>query len=315
MYAVLVPLFWAIWPWLPIHPDTTGVARIALATLLATIVVSFSPTVTIAVIAETSASGPQAETVLESVVLADRAHSICCPLARPGVRWATGADVAGDVNLLARLAWEIFGSFAFGAALGAVFALYLRFVGKEVTIALLTLCVLLSELGPRFHFEALLAALAAGLVIENVAPPSGDALRDAVERGALPVLVVFFAAAGASLHLDVLAVIGVTAAAISAIRLVVIRSATYIATRVSGLPSELGDPVWMGLVSQAGVTLGLTILVATEFPDWGVRVQSLMLALIAMHELIGPVLLRAALARAGEIGQMDATPEPSPAAP
>jgi len=62
-------------------------------------------------------------------------------------------------------------------------------------------------------------------------------------------------------------------------------------------------------VSQAGVTLGLTILVAREFPDWGLRIQSLMVALIAIHELLGPVLFRAALARAGEIGQMDAEPE------
>jgi len=61
----------------------------------------------------------------------------------------------------------------------------------------------------------------------------------------------------------------------------------------------------MGLISQAGVTLGLTILVAREFPDWGLRVQSLMVALIALHELIGPVLFRAALARTGEIGRMD----------
>ena len=315
MYAVLMPLIWGIWPWLPVYPEASGIARVALAALLTTIVVSFSPTVTIAVIADTRARGPLAETVLAVVVLADLALIVCFTLAMQGVRWATGAAVATDVNLLARLAWEIFGSFAFGAVLGAVFALYLRFVGKEITVALLALCVLLSDLGPRLHFEALLAALAAGLVIENVAPPSGDALKDAVERGALPVLVVFFAAAGASLHLDAIAVIGVTAAAIAAIRLTVIRGATYVAARTSGIPSELGDQVWMGLVSQAGVTLGLTILVASEFPDWGLRVQSLMLALIAMHELVGPVLFRAALARAGEIGQMDATPEPSSAAP
>ena len=313
MYAVLVPAFWT--PWLPIEPEAGGVARITLATLLATVVVSFSPTVTIAVIADTRARGPLSEMVLATVVIADLALIVCFTLAMQAVRWGTGAGFDSDVNLLVRLAWEIFGSFAFGAALGALFALYLRFVGKEVTVALLALCVLLSELGPRLHFEALLAALAAGLVIENVAPPSGDALKDAVERGALPILIVFFAAAGASLHLDVLAVIGVTAAIISAFRLVVIRGATYVAARTSGVPAHLGDRVWMGLVSQAGVTLGLTILIATEFPDWGMRLQALMLALIAMHELIGPVLFKAALARADEIGGMDATPAPSSAAP
>ena len=66
----------------------------------------------------------------------------------------------------------------------------------------------------------------------------------------------------------------------------------------------------MGLVSQAGVTLGLTILVAREFPTWGLQVQSLMVALIAIHELIGPVLFRAALGRAGEIGKMDSGERP-----
>jgi len=36
-------------------------------------------------------------------------------------------------------------------------------------------------------------------------------------------------------------------------------------------------------------------------------VQTLVVSLIALHQLIGPVLFRAALARAGEIGRMDAT--------
>jgi hypothetical protein len=62
--------------------------------------------------------------------------------------------------------------------------------------------------------------------------------------------------------------------------------------------------VWFGLVSQAGVTLGLTTIVAGEFGDWGSRVQTLMVALIALHELVGPVLFRSALTRAGEIGKM-----------
>jgi hypothetical protein len=59
----------------------------------------------------------------------------------------------------------------------------------------------------------------------------------------------------------------------------------------------------MGLVSQAGVTLGLTLLIAGEFPDWGAPLQTLMVSLIAIHQLIGPVLFRAALARTGEIGR------------
>ena len=309
LYAVFVPALWLAWPWLPLYPEAQGPARIALAILLTTIVVSFSPTVTIAVIADTRARGPLSEMVLAVVVLTDLALIVFFSLAMQFVRWATGAAAAGDVSLLVRLLWEIFGSFAFGALVGAIFALYLRHVGRELTIVLLAVCILLSTLGPLLHFEPLLAALAAGLVVENVAPPSGDNLKEAVERGALPVLVVFFAGAGASLHLDALATIGLTAAVISAARLGLVRSATGIAVRASGVEPATGQYVWMGLISQAGVTLGLTILVAREFPDWGLRVQSLMVALIAIHELIGPVLFRAALDRTGEIGKMDAPAE------
>jgi hypothetical protein len=72
----------------------------------------------------------------------------------------------------------------------------------------------------------------------------------------------------------------------------------------------------MGLVSQAGVTLGLATIVAREFPDWGGSVQALVLALTGLHVLAGPVLLRAAVARAGELGAAEANrrgPDASPA--
>jgi hypothetical protein len=61
----------------------------------------------------------------------------------------------------------------------------------------------------------------------------------------------------------------------------------------------------MGLISQAGVTLGIAIIIASEFPGWGVAVQTLVVAMIALHELVGPILFKAALVRAGEVGRMD----------
>src|SRR5690606_1660797 len=101
--------------------------------------------------------------------------------------WASGGGtaVAHDVGLGIQVVWEILGSFAFGAALGGLFALYLRVVARELTLLLLGLCAVVTGVGSYLEFEPLLAALAAGLVVENIAPPSGDALKRAVERGAL----------------------------------------------------------------------------------------------------------------------------------
>jgi Kef-type K+ transport system membrane component KefB len=313
VYAVIFAVLWAAWPLLPIWPEATGLPRLAVSALATTVVVSFSPTVTIAVIAESRARGRLTSLVLALVVITDLALILLFTLAMQFARWALGGTAAEEVALGARLAWEIFGSFAFGAIVGAAFAVYLRLVGRELTVVLLAVCGLLSVLGDRLHFEPLLAALAAGLVVENVAPPSGDALKDAVERGALPVLILFFAAAGASMHVDALATVGLVALAVSAVRMAAVRAGVALGSRAAGLSPPLSRLVWMGLVSQAGVTLGLTILVAAEFADWGATLQTLMVALIALHELIGPILFRTALARAGEIGRMDAPEEAAPA--
>jgi Kef-type K+ transport system membrane component KefB len=305
MFAGLFTIFLFGWRWLPIAPDAAGVERLAIAAVLTTLVVSFSPTVTIAVIAEARARGRLSELVLSVVVLADLALILFFTLAMQLARSASTAGAGEEAGLLARLLWEIPGSISYGALLGAVFALYLRFVGRELSVVLIGLCVLITATSEWLHFEALLVALTAGLVVENIAPPRGDELRDAIERSALPVLVIFFVAAGASLHLDALAVIGPVAVGISVLRLFWIRAGTFVGRRIARLYHPTSASAWRGLVSQAGVTLGLTTIVAAEFTGWGSNVQTLMVAMIAIHEVVGPMLFRTALASAGEIGGLD----------
>lgn len=296
-------VFWMAWSWLGIAPAMSGLPKLSVVALLATLVTSFSPTVTIAIIAESRAAGPLSELTLAIVVLADLALIVLFTLSMQLVQWAGG--VGGEGGLLPGLAWEILGSFAFGASLGALFGLYLRHVGRELTVVLIALCAVLSELGDRLHFEPVLAALAAGLVVENQMADKGDALKDAVEQGALPVLVVFFVAAGASLQLDALSAIGLVAVAITALRIAFIWMGLKAGSRLVRDPEPGADLAWTGLVSQAGVTLGLTVIVAAEHPEWGAPMQTLIVALVAINQLVGPVVFRTGLARAGEIGRAE----------
>jgi hypothetical protein len=56
----------------------------------------------------------------------------------------------------------------------------------------------------------------------------------------------------------------------------------------------------MGLISQAGVAIGLATIVADVYPGRGEQMRTLFLAIIAINESIGPVLFRQALVRSGE---------------
>ncbi len=195
--------------------------------LLAVIAVSFSPTMTAAVTTETGARGRLSELVLAVVVLADLVLLVLFSLAMQFARSVFGANEPASSAVLARMAWEIGGAVAFGVLVGALFALYLRYVGREVTLVLIGACALLSQVGTTQQFEPLLAALAAGLVIENLSIAQGDALKTAVQRGASPVLVIFFVSVGTSLRVDALGAVGATALALAALRIALIRLGTW----------------------------------------------------------------------------------------
>ena len=301
-------LAWVAWPWLPIAPEATGWTRLAMVVLLAVIAVTFSPTMTAAVTTETGARGRLSEIVLPVVVLADLALLLLFSLAMQFARRVLEPGTGDGVSTLVRFAWEIGGAVAFGSLVGALFALYLRYVGREVTLVIIAVCAILSQVGTTQQFEPLLAAVAAGLVIENLAIAQGDALKTAVQRGAMPMLVVFFVAVGTSLRLDALAVVGFAALGLSAARLGLIRLGLAMGVRASPFDPAVGRYLWTGLISQAGITLGFASVVAAEFGMWGLELQTLLVALIAIHELCGPLLFRYGLVRAGDLEEQPPRP-------
>ncbi len=306
--AALAVIAWVAWPWLPISPGAVGLERLAMLAVLIVVVVSFSPTMTAAVIADSGARGKVSDTVLAVVVLADLLVLVLFSVTMEVARALTGPGGVLGQGALAHLAWEIGGAVAFGVLVGVLFALYMRYIGREITLAVLVVCAVLSQVGSTQQLQPLLAAVAAGLVIENLAVAQGDMLRAAVRRGAPPVLVVFFVAVGTSLRLDAVAAIGVAAIGLAALRIWAIRLGVGAGVRASGLQGAPARYAWMGLVSQAGITLGLVSVVASEFPGWGQQVQLLVVAAMAIHELVGPVLFRYALQQSGEIDSDVARP-------
>ena len=290
-------LAWFAWSWLPVAPASGGMERAVIVGLLTIMAASVSPTMTAAVTTETGARGRLSELVLAVVVLADLVLLVLFSIAMQLARAVFHPD-AGGASLLVQFAWETGGAVAFGVLVGALFALYLRYVGREVTLVLIAMCALLSQVGSTQQFEPLLAAVAAGLVIENLSVSQGEALKAAVQRGAPLVLVIFFVAIGSSLRMDALMALGPVALGLAAVRTALIRVGMGAGLTVSGIGPRAGDGAWTGLISQAGITVGLASVVASEFPGWGTQLQTLLIAVIPIHELVGPMLFRRRLARA-----------------
>ncbi|MCL4811897.1 MAG: trehalose-6-phosphate synthase [Vicinamibacteraceae bacterium] len=300
LYGGLALLLGLAWPWLPIHPEASPPVRWALASLLAAAVATFSPVVSVAVVAEQRARGRLTDVVLSTTILGDLALVAVFSLSLQALRWLLTPGAAGDLALLVEMAWLLVGSLAGGALVGAAFALYVTFVGRELTAVLLVLSLVGSQAARMLGLEPIFAGIAAGFVVGNVARGQGEVLRIAISKGSLPVLVVFFAAAGSALDLQALATMWPVVVGLVAARLLFLRLGTRLASRAADIEPEIAPLVWRGLFSQAGITLGLGAVIASEFLGWGTRVQALAVALVAVHETVGPVLFRNALRRAGE---------------
>ena len=179
---------------------------------------------------------------------------------------------------LARLAWEIGGARGVRRARRrAVRAVPALRRPRGARSSLLGVCALLSQVGATQQFEPLLAAMAAGLVIENLAVAQGDALQDggAARRaaGARGVLrrrrrVAAARRARRRSAWRRSALVGAFASAL--IRLGVAVGAA----RRRASTAQPARYAWTGLISQAGITLGFASVVAAEFPGWGTQVQT-----------------------------------------
>jgi len=272
---------------------------LAVALLFGLVAVANSPATTIAVITEEKARGTLTDTVLGSTVLKDVIILILIAILIPFS--ATIVDPAGGFSLHAvwEILWGILGSLAVGLVLGWLVTHYLKRIRAYRILFVLGVAFMAVYLGELLNLEYILIAMAAGFYVQNFSR-QGRRLLQALEANSLPVYALFFALAGADLDITILRTAWVIATAIILTRLVALWVGTRMAARIVEDPPVVLRYAWMGFLAQAGVTLGIASRVREDFPVWGDPVAAVIIAMIAVNQLVGPPAFRWALVKAGE---------------
>jgi Kef-type K+ transport system membrane component KefB len=290
-------------------------AAIVFAALFASIAVIHSPAVTMALLTETGAKGPTARTTLGIVLISDVVvvlfFSGMLALAQRLV------PVAGEpVGGVGALIWEIAGAVPIGALLGIGVAQAMRVVKDELLLFALFAALLGQQIAALLHVEILLTMLVAGFVTVNTARDgAGERIRYAMERAAAPIFVGFFALAGTKLDVVETWMVAPIVLPIVGIRILGMHWGIRLGARWAHVPYREVKQVWKGLVPQAGVAFGLVAIAADAYPQAGSGMRTLLLAMIAINQTLGPILFKRALAAAGEVARHDAGgegPNPSP---
>jgi Kef-type K+ transport system membrane component KefB len=177
--------------------------------------------------------------------------------------------------------------------------LYLRFVKSEVLLFLVGVVYVATYLAGALHLDPVLLFLAAGFTVANFSK-HGEALIDSVQRLSMPVFVVFFTLAGARLHLEELAHLWPFAIALVLVRAVSVFAGVRLGARLGKADAGTQRYGWMGFLSQAGVAITLSAKLGEDLGAPGRTLSTLLIAGVAINEVIGPILLERALTLSGE---------------
>ncbi len=285
-------------PYAPLSAGLSQGGILGIGILFCVIALANSPSTAIALIIEYQARGPMTTAILGVTVLKDVLVIILFSLAMIAAKLLMGEVANTNAMLVGLIFWEVVGSLAIGCFLGFLMGQYMKYVGRELPAIVLFLAFAALELSSNLHLSGLLLCMSTGFYIENFTD-QGKVLIDAIERFSLPVFVLFFTIVGADMQLNALAGVWPTVLVLVVLRM----ASTWIGSRLGativGESETSRKYVWTGFIPQAGVTLGLAT-VAAKLPGIGPELKTIIIAMVAVNQLIGPLIFRYGLIRSGE---------------
>ena len=280
------------------------------AIVLGAVASATAPAATLMVVRQYKAKGPVTKILLPIVALDDAVGLVLFAISFGVAK----AMISGRVDILSVVVepiLEVVLSLVLGLAIGLIFTFFERFFHSRskrlsMSVAFVLLTVALSMLkfeigGIHIAFSSLLACMMLGTIFCNACDFSEE-LMDRLDRWTAPLFILFFVLSGAELELSVF-----TDLAIVIIGLVYILTRSigkYTGALMSAQAVHCDKNIirYLGitLLPQAGVALGMAIKAETLGPE-GAVVANITLFAVLIYELVGPLLTKLALLKAGEI--------------
>jgi len=283
-----------------------GSVSLELAILLAAVSMATAPATIVALVRETRAKGVFVKTLIAAVALNNTACIVVFELSR--------ALIATDFELRPDQLWtahgplsQLLGPLLLGSFAAVVLDRVTRLkLGPEriATAAVATL-MLTSSLASAVGISPMLACLVLGAVQTNIAQSRSHLIDSVFATFEPAILSVFFTLAGMHLSLEHLDLAGLIAVIFFFARFGGKLLASNLALRAARATDRVRRNLGLALVPQAGVAVGLVLLIQEDgrFDEIAGLFAAVVLSVVTLNEIVGPVLTRAALQRAGEVGR------------
>ena len=280
------------------------------AIVLGAIASATAPAATLMVVRQYKAKGPLTDILLPIVALDDAVGLVLFAISF-GVAKALIAGHVDIIGVIFEPILEVALSLLLGALMGFLFTYCERFFHSRskrlsISVAFVFLTVAISMLefdvfGVHIAFSSLLACMMLGTIFCNICDFSAE-LMDRLDRWTAPLFIIFFVLSGAELELSVF-----TDGAIVLIGVVYIisrslgkYSGAYASAKATKCDDHIVKYLGVTLLPQAGVALGMALKASTLGSD-GHIIRNITLFAVLIYELIGPMMTKIALLKAGDI--------------
>jgi Kef-type K+ transport system membrane component KefB len=228
-----------------------------------------------------------------------------------------GSDAsASGLGLLLHPLKEIGISAGLGIAIGLASGLAVRNISftsdrKEKSLNVVVITVFLTT-GAAMLFGAspILTPMVAGTVVTNLINKECYVLEEETIRFFIPpIMITFFTLAGAQLQFDVVLAAGMVGIVYIIGRVIGKMGGAYLGAAMVKSGPHVKRYLGIGLLPQSGVAIGLAIAtnhtVSTVNPEAAALIQNVILAAVLIFALTGPVLVKMAYFKAGEVTAPD----------
>lgn len=269
--------------------------------VLGSIAAATAPAATIMVIKQYKAKGPVTETLLSVVAIDDATALIMYSISIAAATALSGGN-ATVKDLVLKPVIEIGGALVVGAILGFLFLLPMKAFKKDGNRLSLIIAFIFVGLGlsQLCGFSSLLLCMAMGAVVANFSPDVNQIMKLS-DRITPPIFMLFFVASGADLKLSVLPAVGLVGVIYIVVRVVGKMFGASLGAIVCKADKNIRKYLGPALVPQAGVAIGLSLAASSVVPEHASEIRTVILCGTLIYELVGPVIAKTCLKKAGEI--------------
>lgn len=265
-----------------------------------------APAATMMVVREHKAKGSFTDTLLGVVAIDD---AWCLIIFAVSLALAKAVVVHQAFNnhyfltVILKAGFGVFGAFILGGLLAWVLSYFSLFTRNQTELLICTLGVIFLNTGIAVHlnFSVLLANMFLGAVLVNVNKTSFK-FFDILRMVDSPLYLLFFVLAGANLEITLLPALGLLGVTYLTFRVLGKVGGAFLGGYLSKTSARIYNNMGWALVPQAGVALGAALMAKDAFPSGiGTIIFSTITATTIIYELVGPLLTKFALIKAGEI--------------